>query len=163
MPVAKPRNGEVLRAQQGGSVWKWPSDTVARIDTSVHRLQFTADQITRERVGVQVTGLAVFRIVAPLVAWGTGDAGRDTQGTGAAGAARHGAREGRGERRDGANGAAQRLDGARWRGQGGSGPMTRAGRPAVSAGLWQRPDVPLKLIARGAESSQHFLARQGRV
>ena len=64
------RNGEVLRAQQGGSVWKWPSDTVARIDTSVHRLQFTADQITRERVGVQVTGLAVFRIVAPLVAWG---------------------------------------------------------------------------------------------
>jgi uncharacterized membrane protein YqiK len=66
MPVAKPRNGEVLRAQQGGSVWKWPSDTVARIDTSVHRLQFTADQITRERVGVQVTGLAVFRIVAQL-------------------------------------------------------------------------------------------------
>ena len=63
------RNGEVLRAQQGGSVWKWPSDTVARIDTSVHRLQFTADQITRERVGVQVTGLAVFRIVAPLVAF----------------------------------------------------------------------------------------------
>ena len=63
------RNGAVLRAQQGGSVWKWPSDTVARIDTSVHRLQFTADQITRERVGVQVTGLAVFRIVAPLVAF----------------------------------------------------------------------------------------------
>jgi flotillin len=63
------RNGEVVRAQQGGSVWKWPSDTVARIDTSVHRLQFTADQITRERVGVQVTGLAVFRVVAPLVAF----------------------------------------------------------------------------------------------
>jgi len=68
-PLLNPA-AEVKRAQQGGSVWKWPSDTVARIDTSVHRLQFTADQITRERVGVQVTGLAVFRIVAPLVAWG---------------------------------------------------------------------------------------------
>lgn len=63
------RNGAVVRAQQGGSVWKWPSDTVARIDTSVHRLWFTADQITRERVGVQVTGLAVFRVVAPEVAY----------------------------------------------------------------------------------------------
>jgi flotillin len=63
------RNGAVVRAQQGGSVWKWPGDSVARIDTSVHRLQFTADQITRERVGVQVTGLAVFRVVAPLVAF----------------------------------------------------------------------------------------------
>lgn len=63
------RNGTVVRAQQGGSVWKWPSDTVARIDTSVHRLRFTADQITRERVGVQVTGLAVFRVVAPEVAY----------------------------------------------------------------------------------------------
>jgi hypothetical protein len=51
MPVAKPRNGEVLRAQQGGSVWKWPSDTVARIDTSVHRLQFTA---TKSRASASV-------------------------------------------------------------------------------------------------------------
>ncbi len=63
------RNGAVIRSQQGGSVWKRPSDTVARIDTSVHRLRFTADQITRERVGVQVTGLAVFRVVAPEVAY----------------------------------------------------------------------------------------------
>ena len=63
------RDGRIVSAQQGGSVWKWPGDTVARIDTSVHRLQFTADQVTRERVGVQVTGLAVFRVVAPLVAF----------------------------------------------------------------------------------------------
>ena len=42
---------------------------MARIDTSVHRLWFTADQVTRERVGVQVTGLAVFRVVAPEVAY----------------------------------------------------------------------------------------------
>lgn len=63
------RNGRVVRAQQGGSAWLWPGDTAARIDTSVHRLRFTADQITQEHVGVQVTGLAVFRVVAPLVAF----------------------------------------------------------------------------------------------
>jgi hypothetical protein len=39
------------------------------VDTSVHRLQFTADQVTREKVGVAVTGLAVFRVVAPEVAF----------------------------------------------------------------------------------------------
>ncbi len=67
------RNGRVRRAQQGGSCWKWPSDTIARVDTSVRRLQFTADQVTREKVGVAVTGLAVFRIVEPLLAWRTLD------------------------------------------------------------------------------------------
>jgi regulator of protease activity HflC (stomatin/prohibitin superfamily) len=35
----------------------------------VQRLQFTADQVTSEKVGVQVTGLAVYRIVDPLVAF----------------------------------------------------------------------------------------------
>lgn len=63
------RKGRVLTAVQGGSVFCWPGDTVARVDTSVRRLQFTADQITRERTGVQVTGLAVFRIVQPLIAY----------------------------------------------------------------------------------------------
>lgn len=63
------RDGVVLRGQQGGSCFKWPSDTVARVDTSVRRLQFTADQVTREKTGVQVTGLAVFRIVEPLLAY----------------------------------------------------------------------------------------------
>lgn len=63
------RSGRVVRNQQGGSCWKWPGDTIARVDTSVRRLHFTADQITRERTGVQVTGLAVFRVVQPLLAW----------------------------------------------------------------------------------------------
>lgn len=63
------RRGEVVTAAQGGSCWKWPADTVALIDTSVRRLQFTADQVTREKTGVAVTGLAVFRVVDPLVAW----------------------------------------------------------------------------------------------
>lgn len=69
------RNGRVVRAAQGGSAWKWPSDAVALVDTSVRRLQFTADQITREKTGVQVTGLAVYRVVAPLVAWKMLDVG----------------------------------------------------------------------------------------
>ena len=67
------RRGRVRRAEQGGSCWRWPSDTVALVDTSVRRLQFTADQVTREKVGVAVTGLAVFRIVQPLLAWRTLD------------------------------------------------------------------------------------------
>lgn len=63
------RKGEVIRAQQGGSCFKWRTDAVALIDTSLRRLQFTADQVTREKTGVEVTGLAVFRIVEPLIAY----------------------------------------------------------------------------------------------
>lgn len=63
------RGGRVVAATQGGRAWLWPGDAAALVDTSVQRLQFTADQVTREKVGVQVTGLAVFRVVAPLVAW----------------------------------------------------------------------------------------------
>ncbi len=63
------RRGEVVTAKQGGSCFRWPGDTVALVDTSVHRLSFTADQITREKTGVEVTGLAVVRIVEPLLAY----------------------------------------------------------------------------------------------
>ena len=67
------RRGRVLRSHQGGSCFLWPGDAVARVDTSVRRLQFKADQVTREKVGVGVTGFAVFRIVQPLLAWQTLD------------------------------------------------------------------------------------------
>lgn len=70
------RAGTVIVAQQGGSCFKWPSDTVALVDTSVRRLQFTADQVTREKTGVQVTGLAVFRVVEPLLAYRMLDLGQ---------------------------------------------------------------------------------------
>lgn len=63
------RNGRVVRQQQGGSCWRWPGDSVALVDTSVRRLQFKADQVTREKTGVGVTGLAVFRIVEPTLAY----------------------------------------------------------------------------------------------
>lgn len=63
------RRGRVIRSQRGGSHFCWPGDSVVRVDTSVNRLQFTADQVTREKTGVRVTGLAVFRIVEPEIAY----------------------------------------------------------------------------------------------
>lgn len=74
------RRGKLLASVQGGSCTKLPGDTVALIDTSVHRLQFTADQVTREKVGVAVTGLAVYRIVAPRIAWRMLDLSDDGKG-----------------------------------------------------------------------------------
>ncbi|MCP3057453.1 SPFH domain-containing protein [Myxococcus sp. K38C18041901] len=54
---------------QGASCFKLPGDSVAIVPTSIQRLHFTADQVTSEKVGVQVTGLAVYRIADPLVAF----------------------------------------------------------------------------------------------
>lgn len=63
------RRGRILRKTtgQGASCFKWPWDSVAMIPTTINRLQFTADQVTLEKVGVQVTGLAVYRIVEPEI------------------------------------------------------------------------------------------------
>ena len=46
-----------------------PGDWVSPAPTSINRLQFAADQVTREKVGVEVQGLAVFRVVDPLMAY----------------------------------------------------------------------------------------------
>ncbi len=65
------RGGRIRRRStgQGASCFKWPWDSVAVIPTTISRLQFTADQVTVEKVGVQVTGLAVYRIVEPEIAY----------------------------------------------------------------------------------------------
>jgi flotillin len=42
---------------------------VAIVPTSLQRLHFVADQITLERVGVAISGLAVYRIAEPLLAY----------------------------------------------------------------------------------------------
>ncbi|WP_241759198.1 SPFH domain-containing protein [Pyxidicoccus parkwayensis] len=64
------RRGRVREVSgQGASCFKWPGDSVAIVPTSIQRLQFTADQVTNEKVGVAVTGLAVYRIADPLVAF----------------------------------------------------------------------------------------------
>ena len=72
------RKGRILRSAQGASCFKLPGDAVALVDTSVHRLGFSADQVTREKTGVQVSGLAVYRIVAPELAWRMLDLGDPT-------------------------------------------------------------------------------------
>ncbi len=61
------RRGTIRRRStgQGAGCFKWPWDSVAIIPTSINRLHFTADQITKEKIGVGVTGLAVYRVVEP--------------------------------------------------------------------------------------------------
>src|SRR5262245_37905487 len=54
---------------QGATCFKLPWDSVAIVPTTISRLQFTADQVTREKIGVEITGLAVYRIVAPEIAF----------------------------------------------------------------------------------------------
>jgi uncharacterized membrane protein YqiK len=63
------RGGEVTTSGQGRTVFKWPWESVAVVPTTVQRLHFVADQITREKVGVKVTGIAVYRIAEPLIAF----------------------------------------------------------------------------------------------
>jgi regulator of protease activity HflC (stomatin/prohibitin superfamily) len=64
------RGGRVLPSSgQGATCFKWPWDSVAIVPTSLQRLSFVADQVTSEKVGVQVTGLAVYRIADPLIAY----------------------------------------------------------------------------------------------
>jgi len=65
------RNGLIdrKRSGQGARVFKWPWQSIAIVPTTLQRIEFTADQITRERVGVSVTGIAVYRIVEPLLAF----------------------------------------------------------------------------------------------
>ncbi len=65
------RRGRVLARSsgQGASCFKWPWDAVAVVPTSLQRLSFRADQVTAEKVGVEVVGLAVYRIAEPLLAY----------------------------------------------------------------------------------------------
>ncbi len=61
------RRGKIRRRTtgQGASCFKFPWDSVAIIPTTINRVVFCADQVTLEKVGVQITGLAVYRIVEP--------------------------------------------------------------------------------------------------
>lgn len=63
------RGGRVVRHGPGLSVFLWPRDSVAILPTAIRRLAFTADQVTAEKVGVAVTGVAVYRIAEPLLAY----------------------------------------------------------------------------------------------
>ncbi len=61
--------GRVVSSGQGATVFKWPWESVAIVPTTVQRLQFTADQVTSEKSGVKVTGIVVYRIAEPLIAF----------------------------------------------------------------------------------------------
>jgi flotillin len=63
------RGAKVVRAGQGLSCFKWPGDSVSVVPTAIAKLSFSADQVTLEKVGVEVKGLAVYRIAEPLVAY----------------------------------------------------------------------------------------------
>lgn len=65
------RGGEIVRSRsgQGVRIFKWPWDSVAIVPTTLQRIEFVADQITRERVGVEVSGVAVYRIAEPELAF----------------------------------------------------------------------------------------------
>jgi len=64
------RRGRVLPTSgQGATCWKWPRDAVAIVPTSLQKLAFKADQVTVERVGVEISGLAVYRVAEPLLAY----------------------------------------------------------------------------------------------
>jgi len=65
------RNGEIDhdRSGQGVRVFKWPRDSIAIVPTTLQRIDFVADQITRERIGVEVAGIAVYRIAEPELAF----------------------------------------------------------------------------------------------
>jgi flotillin len=63
------RSGKVVRSGQGLSCFKWPSDSVAIVPTSIAKLSFAADQVTLEKVGVEVKGFVVYRIAEPLLAF----------------------------------------------------------------------------------------------
>jgi flotillin len=65
------RRGQVRKRSsgQGAVCFKLPWDSVAVIPTSLQQLKFRADQVTLEKVGIEVTGLAVYRIADPLIAY----------------------------------------------------------------------------------------------
>ena len=74
------RAGRVIRHGHGIACFKLPSDSVAILPTSIAKLSFVADQVTLEKTGVAVTGLAVSRIAEPLLAYRMVDRDRGTLG-----------------------------------------------------------------------------------
>jgi flotillin len=51
---------------QGARCFKWPSDTVAIVPTTLKEVLFRANQITIDNVDVQLRGMVLYRIVDPL-------------------------------------------------------------------------------------------------
>ena len=54
------------RSGQGARIWKWPSDSVAVVPTTLKEVIFKANQITLDNVDVRVRGMVVYRIADPV-------------------------------------------------------------------------------------------------
>ncbi len=78
--LIKLRKGKVAAHGPGLSVFIWPGESYTVLPTAIQRTTFVADQITAERVGVAVTGVAVYRIADPLLAFRLLDFGPDADG-----------------------------------------------------------------------------------
>lgn len=63
------RGGRLLRHGPGLSVFLWPWHSYSILPTTIQRVSFVADQVTAERVGVEVRGVAVYRLADPLLAF----------------------------------------------------------------------------------------------
>ena len=68
--MIKLRGGKVVRHGPGLSMFIWPWETYAVLPTTIQEISFVADQVTAEKVGVEVTGMAVYRIAEPVIAFG---------------------------------------------------------------------------------------------
>ena len=53
------------RGGQGARIWKWPSDSIAIVPTTLKEVVFKANQITQDNVDVRVRGMVVYRISDP--------------------------------------------------------------------------------------------------
>lgn len=62
------RGGQLAKqlCRQGARLWKWPSDSVAVIPTSLKEVVFHANQITEDQVDVSLRGMLLYRIRDPL-------------------------------------------------------------------------------------------------
>ena len=67
--LVKLRKGRVVKHGPGLSVFVWPGESVTVLPTTIQRTAFRIDQVTAEKVGVEVTGVAVYRIADPMLAF----------------------------------------------------------------------------------------------
>jgi flotillin len=67
--LIKLRRGRVVAHGPGLSVFLWPWESYTLLPTAIQQVSFVADQITSEKVGVAVTGIAVYRLAEPLLAF----------------------------------------------------------------------------------------------
>ncbi len=54
------------KSGQGARVFKWPSDSIALIPTTLKEVVFQANQLTADNVDVRIRGMVLYRVADPL-------------------------------------------------------------------------------------------------